>query len=134
MPEAITEDELAEALIFFNYHGAESKARTLFTHALNRRTSPRNPQVNGEEAITAAELSAALKRLGYSSPLHADRLVKDILKHKPEFEPGDIVLSGTGKVYVLRKDFRWRCPGEPNTYGYGYNYPARPWVKIGVTA
>jgi hypothetical protein len=134
MPESITEDELKDAMNILGWGGPISAAR-IFSHILNRRVSRCNPQVNGSEAVTVNELEAAFNRLGYTGPLHVQRLVKDILEHrKPEFEPGDIVLSVTGKVYILEDHgYSWRCPADDDVFTrYGFNCPAKPLVKIGV--
>lgn len=139
--QAITRDELVNAAMTAPVEVSIPawKARRLFARALDNRAlaldswaRPVSPQVNGEEAITREELGAALKRMGYAG-LHAPDIMKNVIEHRERrFEPGDIVTSAIGKVYILDEDRFWTCPSERTGRVYVYNAPARPLTKIGV--
>jgi hypothetical protein len=109
----ITQAELAEALANEGWADPFARAGRIITHALGRRTSPYNPQVNGEEAITKNELNAALNRIGYTSDLHGDGIFADIMAHRePEWHAGDVVKDNNDVIWTRRSDTRWNTPGS----------------------
>jgi hypothetical protein len=134
MTEMITEEELAGALTALGYSARVHRAlpRLLFDYALNHRGSQLSPQDGDEETLTANELDAAFKRLGY--PITGDAIMNNVLARRespePWFNVGDIVRSDAGLVYVKLADGNWRDvrEGRPRHP----SYPTRPLVKIGV--
>ncbi len=130
----ITEDELALGLAEDASREMAMPFRTqamrIFTRTLNRRRSDINPQIDGEEAITADELCTSLKRLGwYDSSALTLRIMEDAVKHrKPEFEPGDIVTGHYGATFIRQADGKWKGTHA----GAVYAHLEGPLTKIGV--
>jgi hypothetical protein len=129
MPETITKQELAAAMSAMSWLTPDERARRIFNRVLERRRSDVNPQIDGEEAITVDELTAALRRQGDFTDEFAQELARNVIAHrKPEFEPGDIVLADNGSVFIRQAGGQWKGA----RFGALYSHLEGPLTKIGV--
>lgn len=131
----ITEKELADAIIAGDRGTARKEAHRIFTHTLNCRRGSRNPQVDGEEAITSDELEAAMRRRGWDSTWDASIVFNDAIAHRAveNFKPGAIVTSDSNFVYIRTEDGRWMRLTSDGRRIVDDEHLARPLTQIGVT-
>lgn len=79
------------------------------------------------EKITEQELEAALRRMGYTSDMHAWKIIDNVIAHRePRWEIGDVVRDREGDVYVYLGHNWNRCG---SAISHSFETPRRP-LKI----
>lgn len=115
---------------FDGYYNFENLVHDTVDAIMDERKPPVQPEpvVKGDETVTRDELYAALKRLRYTSDLHADRIVTDVLSHRENYAEGDVVQDTDNTVWVRTLTGKWSRPGD--AYFYADNAPKRPLTRL----
>lgn len=128
-PAAITQAELEDALQDLGWGYPKAKAATFFKRVLDRRTSTYNPRVNGQEAITQAELDTAFARLYYARDVNAGNVFRDVMAHRePVWCEGQVVRDADGKIWKRQYNKQWTQLGTGQWFGD--QQPERPLTPI----
>lgn len=131
--ETIAEIDLVEAMREAGYGDSRLSGNSLFSRALSWRIKRVSEPVSGSETVTRDELNEAIKRLGYTAEVHADKLVRDVLAHRePEWKEGDVVRDAGGTYYCRSITGLWNRFGRP--LGFEPGVPVRPLTRIGTDA